>query len=939
MFNDSVGLLATNDDLKVIQLQGMSINILRAYPISFIKKIEITNELNLVFVVSDLKVQFISSNNLMERITNIGRYNASSIINDIAVSVSLNQLFIATNNGLEVVDIFNTSNPVLIGFYETKDPVLSVKANGTTIFIAAGKSGFQVLNCGYNWAITANPAISDIGNYNLTLTATDVFGAKVNNDFSILVMGSPTLTKNVSNRIVYVNKLLDFSIPLDTFNDANSNLLTYSAALANYNKITRLPEWLSFDASAIRFYGIPSLSDAYFYVDKILNINLTAMNSGPIGASVIFNISVRGIEKPPQIINNISNQIAYVGKPFDFKLPNNIFNDSYTLSYAAALANNAGALPEWLTFDASTLRFYGTPTMGDLGILGDKNLKINTTAVNPGPIGSSIIYNLTITGMPYGVMASIIAGSILASGIIGFTAYRKAPVMVYAWHKITTRTKCWQFDGRPLLNKERKQKVYFMSEEYFARQKPEYLAQRCTPGMVHDQYGVATNVILNKDSSLLTVTLKKDEQELLPRKIIKNNSKSTEKTLKVGNSTLNLIAAKGEYHCSQEYQLIKAASGSKDFKKVLESYQHHPVPGYDIKSVEIIYNPIMELTFAENLKMLQARSNNPAFIPRFLQEETSPEYKELRINTNALWKNMTANYADSHCPDVKLLPLWHGTKPEILHSIFKAGYANLATTDCGYFGKGLYSTFEAEYSYKYYYQGALILNWVSSYSAYPVIAGDMHKLTAKGTYQNYDTNFIPVVPYTANNKDNFVPTNLDAVDDVYLPCDVGQEPLYTEVVVFERAQCLPRYLVTLQPILARIIYNLGTEEERIRRLLRRQEAMSPVNSDSGRSVSHTSLSQINKFKVLEDSFTSNSFLPDLNPIEDASSSRLLFSASPRRRAEDVRQETLAIDLNDKSQISRPLLFSSPQVANLQSSNTVEGCSEATTTKFVRMSKI
>ncbi len=110
----------------------------------------------------------------------------------------------------------------------------------------------------------------------------------------------------------------------------------------------------------------------------------------------------------------------------------------------------------------------------------------------------------------------------------------------------------------------------------------------------------------------------------------------------------------------------------------------------------------------------------------------------------------------------------------------------------------------------------------------------MRKLTAKGTYQNYDTNFIPVVPYTRSNKDNFVPGNPDAVDDVYLPCGVGQKSPYTEVVVFEKAQCLPRYLVTLHPTLVRSPRFLESEsseaeveleKERMRRLLIRQREM------------------------------------------------------------------------------------------------------------------
>ena len=68
---------------------------------------------------------------------------------------------------------------------------------------------------------------------------------------------------------------------------------------------------------------------------------------------------------------------------------------------------------------------------------------------------------------------------------------------------------------------------------------------------------------------------------------------------------------------------------------------------------------------------------------------------------------MTAAYQDKDCPNVKLLPVWHGTKPEILPSLFKTGFASLALVDAGYFGKGIYGAYEAEYSHRVYSKGAL----------------------------------------------------------------------------------------------------------------------------------------------------------------------------------------------------------------------------------------
>lgn len=159
----------------------------------------------------------------------------------------------------------------------------------------------------------------------------------------------------------------------------------------------------------------------------------------------------------------------------------------------------------------------------------------------------------------------------------------------------------------------------------------------------------------------------------------------------------------------------------------------------------------------------------------------------------------------------------------ILDSIFQIGYSNLAILDSGYFGKGLYGAHEAEYSYRVYgpgvkgANGALILNWVAIFSPLPVINngefkppkpstptneqgkperhGDMCILTGKGNYGNYDGHFVPVVPKNPNN-----PT-----ESIYFPCKPDQKHVYTEVVVFETAACLPRYLVELQPTLVKAV--------------------------------------------------------------------------------------------------------------------------------------
>lgn len=235
------------------------------------------------------------------------------------------------------------------------------------------------------------------------------------------------------------------------------------------------------------------------------------------------------------------------------------------------------------------------------------------------------------------------------------------------------------------------------------------------------------------------------------------------------------------------YVLIKA--GAKDTAKVLEAYQRCPVPGFDIGRVQIIYNAELNRGFASRLRLLQTRHNNPAFQSKWSTENDS----EWRAAIHSMFEKMTATYQDLDCPNVKLLPVWHGTQSKVLPSLFAGGFASLALVDAGYFGKGIYGAYEAEYAYRVYSKGALLLNWVACYSAYPVIDGDMPKLMGKANYANYDAHVAPVVPEFPG----------DPHPESYIPGKIGQPPQCSEVVVFESAQCLPRYLVELQASLVK----------------------------------------------------------------------------------------------------------------------------------------
>lgn len=225
------------------------------------------------------------------------------------------------------------------------------------------------------------------------------------------------------------------------------------------------------------------------------------------------------------------------------------------------------------------------------------------------------------------------------------------------------------------------------------------------------------------------------------------------------------------------YELLDASVN--DIEKVIYSYQHHPVPGMDIQRIQVIYNPEMNRGFMSSLALLNRRSSKVAFKPKWKLEGWRGKVAEYAIN-------LCSEYGDEDFPNVNVMPTWHGTTAAAVESICETGYANLATTDSGFFGKGVYAAHEAEYAYRVYSKGGpIVMNWNAFFLAYPVIHGDMEQLMGGSNFSNSDAHFVPVVPRSPHDTVNYIPTR------------ANQKHQYTELVVFQASQCLPRYVVTL----------------------------------------------------------------------------------------------------------------------------------------------
>ena len=153
--------------------------------------------------------------------------------------------------------------------------------------------------------------------------------------------------------------------------DASTQTLTYSADAAAQDA-------LSFGQTA---------SDQFTYT-------VTDLFGGTSTATVA--VTVTGVNDTPTLAAPIADQSATENRAFSFQVPGSAFSEvdsGDTLAYSATLASGA-ALPGWLTFDAATRTFGGTPGDGDLGAIS-----VRVTATDTQGAAGSDVFDIAIVPM------------------------------------------------------------------------------------------------------------------------------------------------------------------------------------------------------------------------------------------------------------------------------------------------------------------------------------------------------------------------------------------------------------------------------------------------------------------------------------------------------------------------------------------------------------
>lgn len=227
---------------------------------------------------------------------------------------------------------------------------------------------------------TGTPLNGHVGNLSLKVTATDIAGATASQNFDLTVQNTndaPIVVNPIAAQTAPEDSIFTFTIPTDAFTDVDvGDTLNYTTTLANGDA---LPSWLTFDVATRTYTGTPLNQNV-----GNLSLKVTVTDIAGATASQSFDLTVQNTNDAPIVANAINAQTTLEDAAFTFTVPANTFTDvdvSDVLSYSATLANG-DALPSWLTFNAATSTFTGTPLNDNVGNLSLKVIATDTSGAS-----------------------------------------------------------------------------------------------------------------------------------------------------------------------------------------------------------------------------------------------------------------------------------------------------------------------------------------------------------------------------------------------------------------------------------------------------------------------------------------------------------------------------------------------------------------------------
>ncbi|MEY4765486.1 MAG: hypothetical protein RI907_2159, partial [Pseudomonadota bacterium] len=198
---------------------------------------------------------------------------------------------------------------------------------------------------------------------------------------------SPTVSGSIPALTARQGSLFTYTVPAATITDPDAwDSVTYSVKMADGSAV---PAWLTFDPTTRVLSGTPGAAN----VGKLQFI-LWGTDNYNYSAGTYVNLTVNPPNNAPVLASALPDQAASEGVAFSYTVAAAAFTDpdaGDTLSYSATQADGS-ALPGWLSFNAATRAFSGTPAAGSAG-----KVSVRVTAKDTGNLTASDSFDITIT--------------------------------------------------------------------------------------------------------------------------------------------------------------------------------------------------------------------------------------------------------------------------------------------------------------------------------------------------------------------------------------------------------------------------------------------------------------------------------------------------------------------------------------------------------------
>ena len=201
----------------------------------------------------------------------------------------------------------------------------------------------------------------------------------------VMPVNDPPGALSLADQTATVGTSFSYQVPAVT--DPDGDELTYAAFVGT--GLNPLPSWLSFDEGMRTFSGTPRTAHVGEY-----EIQVTVSDGTAAAKKAVFTLTV---ELPPNEAPEapeLTAQTATEDQAFSYEVPEFDDPEDGTVTHAAALVDG-GTLPGWLSFNATSRTFSGTPL--EANTPASHTIRIMATDDASPSQSSSATFTLTVT--------------------------------------------------------------------------------------------------------------------------------------------------------------------------------------------------------------------------------------------------------------------------------------------------------------------------------------------------------------------------------------------------------------------------------------------------------------------------------------------------------------------------------------------------------------